>query len=154
MSLLSAWPQREAENVGIAKSCALSQRPQLLVPYRRLLVCCEPCLQGMVCHLRRKHDAGLGAERHGELTNEHVGLCRRKIYRGRLPPILNDSTARRALRLGRCLAVVLKDVEDDLLTLADEFDRVAFDDSDITSVGSLLSLSRRAMRDHCKEQYK
>src|SRR5882724_2615657 len=118
-----------------------------------LLVCCEPCLQGVVCHLRRKHDASLGAERHGGLANEQVGLFRGKIDRGGLAPVLNDGAARGAFRLGWCLAVVLQDVKDDLLTLADELDRVALNNDDITPVSPLLrSLGRRAMRDDDKQQ--
>src|SRR5882724_4719992 len=118
-----------------------------------LLVCCEPCLQGVVCHLRRKHDASFGAERHGELANEQVGLFGGKIDCGGLSPVLNDGAARGAFRLGRCLAVVLQDIKDDLLTLADELDRVALDHDDVASIGSFLgTLCRRAMRDDGKQQ--
>src|SRR6267142_273410 len=70
-----------------------------------------------IVRLQSKNAASFGAERHGELANEQVGLFGGKIDRGGLAPVLNDGTARGAFRLGRCLAVVLQDIKDDLLTL-------------------------------------
>ena len=84
----------------------------------------ESCLERVTRHLRRKHHSRLGAERHRKLADEHVRFRGRERDRERLAGVLNHGAAAEPGRRRRTLAVVLQDVEGDLLALGDELDRM------------------------------
>src|SRR5215470_7146352 len=88
------------------------------------LVCDESCLKVVSRHLRRKHHSGFGAQRRLKLSDELVGFGRREGDGGRLAGVLNYGSALQTAGLHGRLPVLVQNVENDLLVLADKLDRM------------------------------
>src|SRR5262249_31290414 len=111
------------------------------------LVGCESSLKVMSLDLCREHDARLGAERHGKLRDEQVGLGRREVHREGLAAVLDYGAAGRAPGRSRTL-VLPEDVEGDLLASADKLDGMALHDDDIAAIVALRRTLRRGAKRH------
>ena len=88
-----------------------------------------------------------------KLRNEHVGFGRREVHGECLATVLDHGAAGEAFRRRGALAVVLQNVEGDLLASADKFDRMSFhDDDDAAVVAFLQALGGGAERNDGKER--